>query len=194
MMAKTTRLTSTRRTQAPAVTRGKVTKRSDRQASHTGKTNRRRIRTKSPVCAVSVSITEESVDGRECATRTLRIPLRSVARRAPKSGRHADSSRILLTSAECDTLAAVGHPVRARLLRFLLDGPATYKALRTDLQLAAGPLYHHINQLRLSGLILPKSRDLYELSRGGRNLLAVALAVAKLAQDRRRRPVNHAIS
>jgi predicted transcriptional regulator len=73
------------------------------------------------------------------------------------------------------------------ILQLLLDGPATYRALQKATGLAAGPLYHHVNQLRLAGLILPKQRDLYELTRGGRNLYMIALTLAPLTGDRRRR-------
>jgi predicted transcriptional regulator len=86
-------------------------------------------------------------------------------------------------------LAAVGHEQRARILRKLLDGPATYRALQRLTKLKAGPLYHHVNQLRLNGLILPKQRDLYELTRGGRNVILAVLALGSLIRDGRRRPL-----
>ncbi len=59
-------------------------------------------------------------------------------------------------------------------------------------KLKAGPLYHHINQRRLAGLMLPKERDLYELTRGGRNLIVTAMALGSLVRDARRRPVAKA--
>ncbi len=89
----------------------------------------------------------------------------------------------------CEALAAVGHVQRARLMVKLLEGPATYRALQRITGAKPGPLYHHVNQLRLAGLILPKQRDLYELTRGGRNLILAAIAVGPLIKDRRRRPV-----
>ena len=89
----------------------------------------------------------------------------------------------------CAALAAAAHHKRTALLCKLLEGPATYRALQKTTQLKPGPLYHHINQLRLAGLILPKQRDLYELTRGGRNLILVALAAAPLFKDGRRRPL-----
>ncbi|MBI4717811.1 MAG: winged helix-turn-helix transcriptional regulator [Planctomycetes bacterium] len=88
----------------------------------------------------------------------------------------------------CGAFAAAGHPQRATILRMLLDGPATYRALRRVTRAKAGPLYHHINQLRLAGLLRPKQRDLYELTRGGRNLLLVLAVAARVIRDRRRRP------
>lgn len=80
--------------------------------------------------------------------------------------------------------------MRLKILLKLLEGPATYRGMQKTTKLKAGPLYHHINQLRLSGLILPKQRDLYELTRGGRNLMLIAMAAAPLIADSRRRPVG----
>jgi predicted transcriptional regulator len=85
-------------------------------------------------------------------------------------------------------LSALGSTHRVRILAKLLEGPATYRALQKVTRLKAGPLYHHISQLRMAGLIGPKQRDLYELTRGGRNLLLVALAMPGLARDSRTRP------
>lgn len=69
----------------------------------------------------------------------------------------------------------------------MLEGPATYRALQKVTKLKAGPLYHHVNQLRLGGLILPKERDLYELTRGGRNLVLAVIVAEPLIADARRR-------
>ena len=87
-------------------------------------------------------------------------------------------------------MAAVGHAVRLRILGRLLDGPATYQSIKHATKLKPGPLYHHINQLRLAGLILPKQRDLYELTRGGRNLVIALTLIGPLIGDRRRRPAQ----
>lgn len=84
-------------------------------------------------------------------------------------------------------LAALGHPVRVRLMVKLLEGPATYRALQKVTRLKAGPLYHHINQLRLASLVLPKKRDLYAMARAGRNLLVASLALMSLCGDARGR-------
>ncbi len=89
----------------------------------------------------------------------------------------------------CRALAAVGHSARAGIMGKLLEGPCTYRALQRVTGLKAGPLYHHVNQLRLAGLILPKQRDLYELTRGGRNLIVAVVLVGPLIKDARRRPV-----
>ncbi len=97
--------------------------------------------------------------------------------------------RPVVTEATCQALSTLGHLQRVRMLSKLLDGPCTYAALAKTTKLKAGPLYHHINQLRLSGLVLPKQRDLYELTRGGRNLALIAMVAGSLAKDSRRRPL-----
>ncbi len=104
-------------------------------------------------------------------------------------GRGAVGRATRILAGTCRALAAVGHVQRMRLMGKLLEGPATYQALQRVTKLKAGPLYHHINQLRLAGLILPKQRDLYELTRGGRNLILSAVALGPLVRDTRRRPI-----
>lgn len=86
-------------------------------------------------------------------------------------------------------LSAFGNPHRLEILTALLYGPATYRTLQRASKLKAGPFYHHINQLRLAGFLGPKTRDLYVLTRAGRNALLVALSLAPLLKDRRIRPL-----
>jgi len=87
----------------------------------------------------------------------------------------------------CQAMLALGHVQRVKIIRKLLEGPTTYQALKRLTKLKPGPLYHHVNQLRLAGLILPKQRDLYELTRAGRNLMLGMMVLAPLAHDMRRR-------
>lgn len=87
-----------------------------------------------------------------------------------------------------DLLAAAASAHRLGLLLQLLEGPATYQALVKATRLKPGPLYHHLTQLRSAGLIRPRQRDLYSLTRGGRNLLLVALTLPELANDPRPGP------
>ena len=107
----------------------------------------------------------------------------------PKKRSTVGGRRAVITEATCRALSTLGHLQRVRILMKLLDGPCTYAALQKVSKLKAGPLYHHINQLRLSGLVLPKQRDLYELTRGGRNLALVAIVAGSVARDVRRRPL-----
>lgn len=85
-------------------------------------------------------------------------------------------------------LGALGSTHRLRILFKLLEGAATYRTLQKVTGLKAGPLYHHISQLRLAELIGPKQRDLYDLTRAGRNVVVVASVLGALARDRRPRP------
>jgi len=84
-------------------------------------------------------------------------------------------------------LSAIAHPVRLRVLAKLLEGPMIYRALKRLTGLKPGPLYHHINQLRLGGLINPKERDLYESTPRGRNLILILMAARTLISDRAQR-------
>lgn len=80
-------------------------------------------------------------------------------------------------------LGAVGNPHRLRILLELLAGPTTYQGMNAAIGLKAGPFYHHINHLRLAGLVSGKSRDLYMLTKSGRNVILASLAMAGMAKD-----------
>ena len=95
-----------------------------------------------------------------------------------------------ISARTCRALGAVGHRDRGKIMTKLLEGPATYRSLQRVTRLKAGPLYHHINQLRLAGLMLPKQRDVYELTRGGRNLILAVMAMGRVTGDVRRRPLR----
>ncbi len=86
-------------------------------------------------------------------------------------------------------LTAFASPHRLKILISLLSGPQTYRALVRATRLKAGPLYHHVNQLRLASFLGPKARDTYVLTRAGRNVLLVALSLGPLMRDRRTRPM-----
>lgn len=63
-------------------------------------------------------------------------------------------------------LAALGHPVRARLLRTLLaDGPTGTTALQEAAGLAStGQLYHHLRALTHAGLVEQDGRGSYRVA------------------------------
>lgn len=75
----------------------------------------------------------------------------------------------------CRYLAGAAHPHRLAVLVKLLEGPATYKALQKTTGQKSGPLYHHVNQLRIAGLVAPAQRDLYQLTPAGRAVVAMLL-------------------
>lgn len=97
--------------------------------------------------------------------------------------------RSLVSRQVCRVLAALGHVDRVRILTKLLSGPGTYQAIQRVTGLKAGPLYHHVRELREAGLLMPKERDLYELTRAGRNAILSAAAMAPMLKDMRRRPL-----
>ena len=144
---------------------------------------------KTPGLGAAISVVESADGSLDVVEASGEWPSQTDAkRRSP--GKKSTSRRPRLSKQVCVAMAAAGHEVRAKLMLKLLDGPATYCALKRATKLEAGPLYHHINQLRLAGLILPKQRDLYELTRGGRNLILAMMVLDHAVHDRRRRPIS----
>ncbi len=148
-------------------------------------------------CSISISVSETITNASDKCSQELNI---SLAGPRPKTRGNASKKPIRQSSTTksvaknateaVSSLAACAHPMRARILAKLLDGPTVYRDLQSLTKLKPGPLYHHVNQLRLAGLLRPKERDLYELTRGGRNLILIAAAANKLIHDSRRRPVE----
>jgi len=81
-----------------------------------------------------------------------------------------------------DLMAVLSHPQRVILLGKLLEGEATHKLLGRQTGLKAGPLYHHLRELRSAGLIGPKVRDLYVITRIGKRAFLAALAFERLCR------------
>ena len=107
--------------------------------------------------------------------RQFRIKRRLVA---PAPGRtSAAGNSAFLEEADCRAFAALGHMQRARMLAMLLGGPGTYQSLQSATGLRPGPLYHHIHELRLAGLIAPKVRNNYELTPLGLRAVVIAAAL-----------------
>jgi len=77
-------------------------------------------------------------------------------------------------------LTGVAHAQRLAILGELLRGSATYAQLVKATGQASGPLYHHINKLRLSGVVRPAARDLYELTPLGEDVTLALMALGKL--------------
>lgn len=77
-------------------------------------------------------------------------------------------------------LAALAHPQRLAILTKLLAGEATHKLLSNATGLKAGPLYHHLRELRAAGLLGPKVRDVYVLTPKGRRAILAAMALERL--------------
>ena len=148
----------------------------------------RRVKKMADVGGFAVAVA--AVDGSEgkWAERVTRLAL--VGRGVDEGGRSlAAQVRRIASAAKrrrvVRLVGAVGSPHRLAIVAKLLEGPATYRALQKATGLKVGPLYHHINQLRLASLVAPKERDLYRLTRAGRNLLVVLLAALPLLTDTR---------
>ena len=91
-------------------------------------------------------------------------------------------SRGLKPDVVARNMAALSHPQRLRILLKLLAGEATHQLLRKTTDLKAGPLYHHLRELREVGFIGPKTRDLYVVTRAGRRAILGTLAMGRLCK------------
>jgi len=79
-------------------------------------------------------------------------------------------------------LAALAHPQRIRILLKLLGGEATHRLLTKATRLKAGPLYHHLSELRAAGLIGPRVRDVYVLTSRGQRAILATLAFERMCR------------
>jgi predicted transcriptional regulator len=79
-----------------------------------------------------------------------------------------------------DLAAGFAHPQRVLLVRTLMEGATRYSELRVALGAKAGPLYHHIKQLRLCGLLEAGPRDTYQLTMRGRLAAGVLCGLDRL--------------
>jgi DNA-binding transcriptional ArsR family regulator len=79
-------------------------------------------------------------------------------------------------------LSVLSHPQRIVILGKLLESEATHKMLGKQTALKAGPLYHHLRELRSAGLIGPKVRDLYVITRAGKRAILTAIAFERLCR------------
>ncbi|MDG4791583.1 helix-turn-helix domain-containing protein [Micromonospora sp. WMMD1102] len=79
-----------------------------------------------------------------------------------------------------DSLAALGHPVRLRLLREILGGRRTVAELTAlDGLGTTGQAYHHLRQLAAAGWLHSTARGRYEVPAGRVVPLLVAVAIAR---------------
>jgi DNA-binding transcriptional ArsR family regulator len=78
------------------------------------------------------------------------------------------------------TLAALGHPVRLRLLRQVLSGAGTVAELQERVELGtSGQLYHHLRQLVGAGWLQVAARGRYAVPPERVVPLLVVLAAAR---------------
>lgn len=82
--------------------------------------------------------------------------------------------------ATADSLAALGHPVRLRLLREILGGRRTAAELAAlDAVGTTGQIYHHLRQLTGAGWLHTAGRGRYEVPAARVVPLLVVLAAAR---------------
>ncbi|MDT0494702.1 ArsR/SmtB family transcription factor [Streptomyces sp. NPDC012600] len=82
-------------------------------------------------------------------------------------------------SASADSLAALGHPVRLRLLREILGGRRTAAELAAlDAVGTTGQIYHHLRRLTGAGWLHTTGRGRYEVPAARVVPLLVVLAAA----------------
>jgi len=112
--------------------------------------------------------------------RTTASPERLLARSAARLRQRLDERRLAAI------MAAAGHPKRLVILAELLGGAAIYRQLVRATDMKAGPLYHHINKLRLAGLVRVLGRDLYDLTETGRAVFLALLAADGLVHRGKR--------
>jgi hypothetical protein len=70
--------------------------------------------------------------------------------------------------------SAMANPRRVAMLKAIFTGAGSYAALSETLGLKAGPLYHHVRELRLAGLLELAERDTYRLTEYGKYALLLA--------------------
>ncbi|MFI5684740.1 ArsR/SmtB family transcription factor [Streptomyces sp. NPDC051636] len=81
---------------------------------------------------------------------------------------------------DAEVFAALGHPVRLRLLREILGGRRTAAELaESDEVGTTGQIYHHLRQLTGAGWLHTTGRGRYEVPAGRVVPLLVALSVAR---------------
>ena len=69
---------------------------------------------------------------------------------------------------------AMANPRRVAMLKAIFTGAGSYAELSERLGLKAGPLYHHVRELRLAGLLELAQRDTYRLTDYGKYALLLA--------------------
>ncbi len=80
-------------------------------------------------------------------------------------------------------LSAFAHPQRVAIIKAIFAGAGRYAELREKVGLKAGPMYHHLRELRLAGVLADGPRDVYRLTAAGSDALLVACSLESLRED-----------
>lgn len=136
-------------------------------------------------CQVTIS---NSLSGKaDCLEVRLQSSTLSAKRQTPEAAL-ARAARSLVRHARPDRCAILLNSLasthRLKIAYRLLEGPAGYRQLQEATTLQAGPLYHHIDELRLAGLVQvrrPGGHNLYELSKVGTRLTILSLVISRFS-------------
>ncbi|HUN82696.1 MAG TPA: hypothetical protein VMV81_14420 [Phycisphaerae bacterium] len=77
-----------------------------------------------------------------------------------------------------ELLTGLAHPDRIRVATAIMTGANTHRLLKESLQLKTGPLYHHLRELQMAGLVGMASRNFYVLTEPGELALYIATGLA----------------
>jgi hypothetical protein len=77
-------------------------------------------------------------------------------------------------------LAGFGHPQRVAIVKAIFTGAGSYGALCEKVGLKAGPMYHHLRELRLAGVLADGPRDVYRLTQQGRDALMLVCSLSSI--------------
>ena len=100
--------------------------------------------------------------------------------RRPDTSQREKLLEALDQTAMARLFGALGSPRRLGILGALFSGARSYAELVGRLNMKAGPLYHHVRELRLAGLLEPEGRDCYRLSKRGMYAWLAACSVDAL--------------
>lgn len=124
-----------------------------------------RLRMKGPLFGfASVCAIVEAGDG----DRRVHVGQVDALGRRPDPSRRQKLLRGLDQPGMARVFAALGSSRRLAMLGAIFDGACSYAELVGRLNMKAGPLYHHVRELRLAGLLESDARDSYRLSKRGR--------------------------
>lgn len=140
--------------------------------------SRRPPRTQAAVrSGLAVELACRHADGVRVRTRRLqigRIYRRSAGAGAATVWKGVDHKRL------AELATGFAHPQRVILVRTLMQGATSYRQIRMALGAKAGPLYHHVKQLRLCGLLQVGPRDVYRLTEAGQLAAGVLCGLERL--------------
>lgn len=127
-------------------------------------------------CGLVIQLLCQHADGQR-----VRLHRQRVGRIYQRDGTGAAAIWREVDHAKLAELAAgFAHPQRVLLVRTLMSGATRYRELRVALGAKAGPLYHHVRQLRLCGLLQMGRRDVYRLTDKGHLAAGVLCGLERL--------------